>query len=127
MATLADIMSTDVFTVSADTAVAEVAQSMVRGRFGSALVTQGSMLTGIFTERDVLRAAASGRDLTTSRVSDWMTRDPQTIGPHADSEDAAELMLANGFRHLPVLDGTSVAGIVSLRDVLSARIRRPSR
>ena len=119
-------MTTDVFTVSPDAPVSDVVKSMVKGRFGSALVTRGAMLVGIFTERDVLRAAASGRDLTTSRITDWMTRDPQTVGSDTDSEDAAELMLANGFRHLPVLDGTSVTGIVSLRDVLSARIRRPA-
>ena len=124
MAPLADIMTSEVFTAAPDTAVADVAKSMVKGRFGSALVTQGAVLVGIFTERDVLRAAASGRDLTTSPIREWMTRDPQTVEPQTDSEEAAELMLANGFRHLPVLDGNSVAGVVSLRDVLSARIRR---
>jgi CBS domain-containing protein len=43
-----------------------------------------------------------------------------------DSEEAADTMLAQGFRHLPVVDGTSLRGVVSLRDLLSARIRRPT-
>ncbi len=126
MTKLGDIMTKDVFSISPDTAVSEVVRSMVKRRFGSALVMQSSMLVGIFTERDVLRAAASGRDLTASPVSEWMTPNPETIGLDADSEDAAEVMLSKGFRHLPVVEGNTVVGIVSLRDLLSARIRRSS-
>ena len=84
MPTLADIMTRDVFTTPPATAVAEVAASMVRGRFGSAMVMQGPLLLGILTERDVLRAAASGKDLTASTASDWMTRDPETATPDTD-------------------------------------------
>lgn len=124
MAALRDIMTTDPFSVAPDATVAEVVGSMVKRRLGSSLVMQSSMLVGIFTERDVLRAAASGRDLTTSRVSEWMTPDPATTDANVDSEEAAELMLSGGFRHLPVVEGGTVLGIVSLRDLLSARIRR---
>jgi CBS domain-containing protein len=124
MTRLGDIMTTDAFSVEQDAAVAEVVGAMVRRRLGSALVMQGSMLLGIFTERDVLRAAASGRDLTVSPVSEWMTKHPVTSDADTDSEEAADLMLRDGFRHLPVVDGASVVGVVSLRDLLSARIRR---
>jgi CBS domain-containing protein len=124
LAKLEDIMTRDVFAASPDTPVAEVAKTMVKGRFGSVLVTQSSLLVGIFTERDALRAAASGKDLTKSRIADWMTRDPQTAAPDADSEEAAQVMLSHGFRHLPVMEGNAVVGIVSFRDVLSTRIRR---
>ena len=124
MTRLGDIMTTDVFTAAPETAVATVASGMVKGRFGSALVMQSSMLVGIFTERDVLRAAASGTDLTSSPISEWMTRNPETVAPDLDSEDAAQMMLGRGFRHLPVLEGNSCVGIVSLRDVLSTRVRR---
>jgi CBS domain-containing protein len=124
MTKLAGIMSSRVFTASPETSVAEAAAAMVRRGFGSAVVVQGSLVDGIFTERDVLRAAASGADLTRSPVSRWMTRDPQTAEPDVDSEQAAELMLAGGFRHLPVIEGNTLVGIVSLRDLLSSRIRR---
>src|SRR5713101_4291741 len=127
MARLADIMTRDVFTTAPDIPVADVARSMVKGRVGSALVMRSSMLVGIFTERDVLRAAASGKDLTTSRVADWMTSDPETVDADVDSEDAAELMLSRGFRHLPIVEGNECVGIVSLRDVLSVRIGRGAR
>lgn len=125
MTALKEIMTSAVFTTAPDETVAEVAGRMLKGRFGSAVVMQGSMLLGIFTERDVLRAAAAHADLTSSRVSDWMTSDPVTAEPDMAAEEAAEIMMSQGFRHLPVLEGHEVAGIVSLRDILRTRIRRP--
>jgi len=97
----------------------------VKQRVGSAVVMDGAWLAGIFTERDVLRAAASGRDLTASTVGEWMTPDPMTAEPEMDAGEAAQVMLSRGFRHLPVMESNRVTGIVSLRDVLSTRIRRP--
>jgi Predicted signal-transduction protein containing cAMP-binding and CBS domains len=88
---------------------------------------QGSFLAGILTERDVLKAAASGTDLTASKVSEWMTPDPQSASPDTPAEEAAQIMLMNGFRHLPVVDDHTVCGVVSLRDLFAARIRRPPR
>jgi CBS domain-containing protein len=125
MATLKEIMTAEVFTTTGDVSVAEVANSMVKGRFGSAVVMDGSWLVGIFTERDVLRAAASGGDLTASPVSEWMTRDPVTAAPDMDASEAAEVMMSQGFRHLPVVEGKTLMGMVSLRDILRVRIRRP--
>jgi CBS domain-containing protein len=124
MTKLAEIMTSHVFTTAPETPVAEAAAAMVRGGFGSAVVLEGTLLAGIVTERDVLRAAASGAELTSSPVSRWMSRDPQTAEPDLDSEQAAELMLGGGFRHLPVVEGNTLVGIVSLRDLLSVRIRR---
>ena len=124
MAQLRDIMTTKVLTTSAERSVAEVTAMMVKARVGSAVVLQGSWLAGILTERDVLRAAASRSDLTTSPVSQWMTRDPVTATPDTTAEEAAQLMLRNGFRHLPVVEGRSLTGVVSIRDVLASGIRR---
>jgi CBS domain-containing protein len=126
MVPLTEIMTPDVFSAPPDTTVVEAAATMVRGGFGSAVVLEGRSVAGILTERDVLRAAASGADLTRSSLSRWMTPDPVTARPEVDSDEAAELMLGGGFRHLPVVESGELVGIVSLRDLLSLRIgRRP--
>jgi CBS domain-containing protein len=124
MPTLKEIMTSEVFVTSPSAHVADVAESMLRGRFGSAVVMEGSMLLGIVTERDVLRAAAARADLTAATVSEWMTEDPVTATLDMDSGDATEIMMSQGFRHLPVVEGMTVVGIVSLRDLMRTRVRR---
>jgi CBS domain-containing protein len=121
-----ELMHTHVVSASPEDPVAAAAAAMVKEKTGSALVIQGRLLSGILTERDVLRAAASGADLTTSPVSAWMTKDPESAMPDTPVEDAAQLMLLHGFRHLPVLDGREIRGVVSLRDLFAARISRPA-
>jgi CBS domain-containing protein len=122
--TLRGLMHTGVITATRESTVAAAAAAMVRARVGSAVIMQGSFLAGILTERDVLRAAGSGADLSRSMVSEWMTPDPQSLGPDSSVEEAAQIMLLNGFRHLPVVEGREVLGVVSLRDLFAARIRR---
>jgi CBS domain-containing protein len=124
MASIRDLMNTSVVTTTPEASVTAASAAMVAASVGSAVVMQGSFLAGILTERDVLRAAASGEDLGSSAVSEWMTPDPQAAAPDASAEDAAQIMLLNGFRHLPVVDGRTVCGIVTLRDLFAARIRR---
>lgn len=124
MATLRDVMNTKLVTTSPDSSVADAAAHMVAGGTGSAIVMQSSFLAGILTERDVLRAAASGEDLGEAKVSEWMTPDPQSAAPDASPEEATQLMLLNGFRHLPVVEGRKVCGIVSLRELFALGIRR---
>ena len=124
--TVHDLMNTRVVAASPDDPVADTAAAMVRHKVGSALIMQGRFLAGILTERDVLRAAASGNDLTSSPVSAWMTNDPEQASPDTTLEDAGQLMLLHGFRHLPVVEGREVVGVVSLRDLAAARIRRPA-
>jgi len=117
-------MTARVVTTSPDKPVAAAAAAMVRHKVGSALIMQSRILTGILTERDVLRAAASGNDLTDSPVSAWMTKDPEQASPDTTVEDALQLMLLHGFRHLPVLENREVRGVVSLRDLAASRIIR---
>jgi CBS domain-containing protein len=117
-------MTAVVVTTSPDNPVADAAAAMVRHKVGSALIMQGRLLAGILTERDVLRAAASGTDLTGSPVSAWMTKDPEQASPGTTVEDALQVMLLHGFRHLPVLEDHEVRGVVSLRDLAASRITR---
>ena len=122
MVARAEVMSKEVFTLPPDSTVSDAARVMVRGGFGSVVIVQGRMLLGILTERDVLRAAAEEDDLRAARVDQWMPEDPDTALPDLDSEEAASLMLSRGYRHLPVEVDGELLGMVSLRDVLSARI-----
>jgi CBS domain-containing protein len=78
---------------------------------------EGDRLEGILTERDILKAVAMG--LTeNARVRDWMTTQPETIEASDETGHAAALMIHGGFRHLPVLDGGAVVGIISIRDLM---------
>lgn len=122
---LRDLMNTRVAATTPGTPVAEAAAGMIKANVGSAVVMQGPFLAGILTERDVLRAAASGEDLSASLVSAWMTPDPQSASPDTPAEEGAQIMLLNGFRHLPIVEDRKVCGVVSLRDLFAARIRRP--
>ena len=122
MVALAEVMTKEVVSLPPDSTVSDAARVMVRGGFGSVVIVQGRMLLGILTERDVLRAAAEEDDLRAARVDQWMTEDPDTALPDLDTEEAASLMLSRGYRHLPVEVDGELLGMVSLRDVLSARI-----
>ena len=110
-------MSRDLLSVEAGVSLTEVAQRMVDRNVGAVLVQDGGRLTGILTERDILRAVARGlRDDT--RVADCMTAQPETIGPDDTTEHAAVLMLHGGFRHLPVTEKDELVGVISIRDLV---------
>jgi CBS domain-containing protein len=117
METLRDVMSTLLVTVAEDATVSEAAQVMSLQHVGAALIVDGDRLRGIFTERDIVRALGEHFDAAGHPVSHWMTSNPTTIGPEAPAEQALETMLAGGFRHLPVVEGDAVVGMLSLRDV----------
>lgn len=113
-------MSTGLVTVEPSVNVTDAARAMSTGRAGSVLVLQEGSLVGIFTERDILRALAQSSSADAARVSSvskWMTQDPLTVGPDASVGEALDRMLAGGFRHLPVTEGDTVVGVVSMRDL----------
>lgn len=102
------------------TNLAEAARAMIEESTGSLGVVEGGSLAGIVTERDVLRAAAKDADLATALVADWMTPDPDTVGPDIAVDEVAQWMLAAGYRHLPVMQEGELLGIASIKDVLWA-------
>ena len=112
------IMSRDLLTVEAGLPLQEAARRMSERRVGAALVFDGERLTGILTERDVMRAFGGYGSEGAQRVADWMTPNPETIEPSESAGQAAALMIHGGFRHLPVVEGGKVVGIVSIRDVM---------
>ncbi len=120
MATLGEIMTTDLISVPPSATVAEAATMMGQRGAGSALVMEGGALIGIFTERDVVRALGQQFDAAGHPVSDWMTPDPETVPPETPLGEALRTMLHRGFRHLPVSKDGRVVGIVSIRDLSAA-------
>ena len=110
-------MSRDLLTVEAGLPVVEVARRMVDRNVGAVLVLEDARLAGIMTERDLMRAVARGlRD--DAVVGECMTADPDTISPDDTIEHAAVLMIHGGYRHLPVVDGDDVVGVLSIRDLV---------
>jgi len=110
-------MSRDLLTVAPGDRLSEVAQRMVDRDVGAVLVMEAEALAGILTERDILRAAAAGINDDTI-VSDHMTRDPETMSPDDTTQHAAVLMIHGGFRHMPLVEGDEVVGMLSIRDLM---------
>jgi CBS domain-containing protein len=125
MSTLAEIIKPSYIAVAPEDTLGEVAERMRAQNVGAVVVKDFGRLIGILTERDMLRAMASRVHTSEARVRQWMTPDPVTAPPDLPLDDAAQIMLDNGFRHLPVVDGSNVLGIVSLRRVLGGR-RQPA-
>jgi CBS domain-containing protein len=118
--TVGEIMTGSVFSIEPTMTVAEAATVMGERKIGSALVMEGEKLSGIFTERDIVRALGEHFDAAGHPVSEWMTADPMTVPPDTPIQEALNTMLERGFRHLPVVDGESILGIVSMRDLTRA-------
>jgi CBS domain-containing protein len=97
---------------------------MAEAGVGSVAVCDGSRLVGIFTERDVLRLAGEAAALDQVRVEDAMTRQVATVSPDTDLVSAARLMGKRGIRHLPVVEGDNLLGMIGIRDVLAALAER---
>ena len=110
-------MSRGLLTVGPGLPLTEVAERMVSRDVGAALVVEDARLVGILTERDVLRAVAGGLGKDTV-VADWMTRDPETMEPDEPIRQAAVLMIHGGFRHMPIVEGEKVVGMLSIRDLM---------
>lgn len=122
MVALGEVMSRTVLSVAPEDTLGEAAERMTDEQVGSAVVLDGGRLIGILTERDILRAAAGRVHSSEARVREWMTADPIVAGEQGTAAAGLETMLANGFRHLPVIENGRVVGMVSIRDLLAATV-----
>jgi CBS domain-containing protein len=113
----------DLATAPASMTVREACVAMAKRRIGALMVVDGGKLVGIFTERDVMtKVVGASRDPDAVRLADVMTRNPDTIGPGRPARDALEMMRKHGYRHLPVVDGADLVGMVSVRDLYAAAL-----
>jgi len=104
----------------------DAAHHMHGSDIGALAVESEGVLHGIFTERDLTRAVASGAEFDRALIEDWMTPYPDSFGPDMSVETAATWMLAAGYRHLPVVEGQEVIGMISMKDILWA-LTEPTR
>jgi CBS domain-containing protein len=114
---VSEIMTEAAVTDQPDDTLLEAARKMWREQTGSLLVFDGDDLVGIITERDVLKAVAQRTSLEETRISEVMTKDVVTVGPGTSLREAAAIMADRWIRHIPVLDGMKVVGILSQRDL----------
>lgn len=125
---ISEIMTKAAVVDSADDTVADAARKMRENQTGSMLVMDGDRLLGILTERDILRVVAEGKNPTEVPLKDAMTTDVITIDPSSRLKEAAAIMAEKWIRHLPVVQGERVVGIISQRDltgVLAAALNEP--
>lgn len=102
------------------TPVLEAADRMVARDVGSLAVVETGAIVGIITERDIVRALATGELTKRTRVGRVMTPSPDSLSPDIEVEDASAWMLAAGYRHLPIVEGGRLLGMVSIKDLLWA-------
>ena len=106
-------------TVSEDTCVAEVLQTLVKHNVGCVVVMRDEDVVGIFTERDALmRINVDAEELADRPISDFMTSNPQTLEITDKIAFALQKMDVGGYRHIPVLTDGRMTGVISLRDIL---------
>ena len=122
MPVVSNHMATDLLTVEPDARLSDAARRMAQRGVGAVLVLEGERLTGILTERDLLKAVAAGFT-DEARVSEWMTKQPETVEPDESTDHAASLMIHGGFRHLPVVEGGRAIGILSIRDLMRVALQ----
>ncbi|MBL6933986.1 MAG: CBS domain-containing protein [Alphaproteobacteria bacterium] len=107
--------------VTGSMTIREAAKIMAKHHIGALLVTKRDKLEGILTERDLsVKIVAGGMDPDKTKVSQIMTKNPETVSPDDTALSALEKMKARGFRHLPVVDGDRIVGMVSVRDLYSS-------
>jgi len=132
MATLRELVKDrKVYSIDAARTVLEAARFMMEHNVGALPVLRDGELVGIFSERDIMnRVVAVGRTPGHTAVSEVMTANPRAVSADESVEECLFIMQEFGFRHLPIVDGRELKGLVSLRDILmrqAAEIERQTR
>ena len=114
-----DFMTSLIITAEADTPVVEAAKLMAAEDIGSLLITKSDVLAGMITRREIIGAQLlSDASYQSLRVEDIMTTPVVTIGPEADIGQAIALMNQTGKRHIPVIEGNDIIGLVAATDII---------
>lgn len=110
----------EVFGISPENTVFEAIEQLAQRNIGALLVMEGGHLIGVFSERDYTRKVAlAGRNSRETKVRDIITGRIVAVSPSAPVPECMRLMIENRVRHLPVLDGDRVVGVVSIGDLVN--------
>lgn len=119
-----DTARADVVTIAPSEPITELLASLAQHKVGALVVVDGDSVAGIASERDVVRRLHDrGADLLTDTVGEIMTSPVVSCAPNDTVNGVATTMTERRFRHMPVLDGDRLVGIVSIGDVVSSRMR----
>lgn len=124
--TVAAAMTEPAVTALGHETLATAADRMQHHDIGSVVVVDGGRPVGILTERDLLRAAAASADPSTTEVQDWMAPDPDCVGTDTTIDDAWHQLATHKYRHIPVVVGEDLKGIISMRDLMARAQLRPA-
>lgn len=120
---LLDSKGRDIIAIVPEASVLDAIKLMADRTVGSLLVMQGEKLQGIVTERDYARKViVKGRSSESTAVSEIMTAEVRTVSPSKTVNECMEIMTRRKIRHLPVVDGDTVAGLISIGDLVQAII-----
>ena len=117
-----------VYSIDAAGTVLEAARLMMENNIGALPVIRNGELAGIFSERDIMnRVVAVGRTPGHTAVAEVMTANPRAVNLDETVEECLFIMQEFGFRHLPIVEGKQVRGLVSLRDIVKRQAAELSR
>lgn len=117
--------ASSVLSIEEDRNVLEATQMMVGAKVGSLIVTFQGKLVGIFTERDLMRVVAKDHvNLDKIKLKDVMTTQLTVAGPDEDVDAILNNMITKRFRHMPVLDGDKIIGLISIGDAVKTKLTR---
>ena len=114
----------EIISVSPDTAIRDAIAKMAEKSAGTALVMDGNRLVGIFSERDIIRKVyLKDKCAKATKVREIMSTDLTTVAADTTLESCMEMMTEKRIRHLPVLDGEQVAGVISIGDIVKFMVQ----
>ncbi|HZT64316.1 MAG TPA: citrate synthase [Acidimicrobiales bacterium] len=122
---MAELMTSPAVTARTDDTLRAAGETMSGAGVGSVVVVEGGRPLGILTERDLVRAAAAGAQPEQSLVGAWMTPRPDCVGPDVEVAEAWTSLADRRYRHIPVVAGDEVKGVVSMRDLMGIAQLRP--
>jgi|SRR5262245_58318812 len=118
------VKSRKIYSMEADRTVLEASRYMMEHNIGAVPVLRNGDLVGIFSERDIMnRVVAAGRMPGTTKISEVMTSSPKTVSVQETVDNCLFIMREFGFRHLLIVDGKELKGLVSLRDLLLGALK----